>query len=381
VVHDLTESRRSERELKESEARMNRSQEIAHLGSWELDLETNRLTWSDEVYRIFGLEPQEFGATYEAFLSAVHPEDRAAVDAAYSGSLSNGLDSYEIEHRVVRRSTGEVRVVHEKCEHTRDAAGRIIRSIGMVHDITERKRAEAALAETAQKLERSNRELEQFAFVASHDLQEPLRKIEMFGGMLASRGEQLDDRQRDLLERMQGAARRMRSMVDGLLQLSRINTRGQPFTRVDLSETAAEVLSDLEHQVRRSGGQVTVGELPEVEGDPLQLQSLLQNLIGNALKYHLPETPPVVRVYARRLPGSVQIVVEDEGIGFNQGDAGRMFKPFERLVGRGDYEGSGMGLAICRKIVERHGGQIAALGAPGKGAAFVATLPVEGERR
>jgi PAS domain S-box-containing protein len=139
------ERSRSELALRESEERLKRSQEIAHLGSWELDLVQNRLTWSDEVYRIFGLKPQEFGATYEAFLARVHPDDRAAVDAAYSGSLRENRDSYEIEHRLVRRSTGEIRIVHEKCEHFRDASGRIVRSVGMVHDITERKRAEEQL--------------------------------------------------------------------------------------------------------------------------------------------------------------------------------------------------------------------------------------------
>jgi len=146
TIRYAVERSRSELALRESENRLKRSQEIAHLGSWELDLVHNRLTWSDEVYRIFGLQPQEFGTTYEAFLARVHPDDRAAVDAAYSGSLRENRDTYEIEHRVVRPSTGEVRVVHEKCEHLRDVSGRIVRSVGMVHDITERKRAEEQLS-------------------------------------------------------------------------------------------------------------------------------------------------------------------------------------------------------------------------------------------
>jgi PAS domain S-box-containing protein len=143
ITQDITERKQAEADLHESAQRLKRAQEIAHLGSWELDLVNNVLTWSDEVYRIFGLQPQEFGATYEAFLEAIHPEDRSAVDEAYSGSLREGRDSYEIEHRIVRRDNGEIRVVHEKCEHVRDASGRIIRSIGMVHDITESKKTEA----------------------------------------------------------------------------------------------------------------------------------------------------------------------------------------------------------------------------------------------
>lgn len=139
--------------LRESDKRMNRSQEIAHIGSWELDLVNNQLYWSDEVYRIFGLEPQEFGATYEAFLEAVHPDDREAVDEAYSGSIREGRDTYEIEHRVLRKLTGEVRIVHEKCEHFRNVDGEIIRSVGMVHDITEHKKAENALIMSNERFE------------------------------------------------------------------------------------------------------------------------------------------------------------------------------------------------------------------------------------
>ena len=152
-AQDITERKRAEETRYESERILNRAQEIAHLGSWELDLLTNRLKWSDETYRIFGLQPQEFSATYEAFIEVVHPDDRAAVDAAYSGSVREGRDTYEIEHRAVRKSTGEIRTVHERCEHIRDAAGRIIRSIGIVHDITERKKMEEALQKAHDELE------------------------------------------------------------------------------------------------------------------------------------------------------------------------------------------------------------------------------------
>ena len=146
-------ARQAEESLRRSEERLKRAQEIAHLGSWELDLVDNRLIWSDEVYRIFGLQPQEFAATYEAFLERVHPDDREAVDAAYSGSIRENSDTYEVEHRVIRKDTGEIRFVHERCQHFRDASGKIIRSTGMVHDITERKQHEEALRKLNAELE------------------------------------------------------------------------------------------------------------------------------------------------------------------------------------------------------------------------------------
>ena len=162
--------------LQASEERLNRAQEIAHLGSWELDLVKNVLTWSDEVYRIFGLQPQEFGATYEAFLSHIHPDDRAAVDAAYADSVREGRDSYEIEHRVVRKATGEVRFVQERCRHTRDEQGKVIRSVGMVLDISDRKQAEAETRRRVEELRAANDELVRFNRLA---VDRELRMVEL----------------------------------------------------------------------------------------------------------------------------------------------------------------------------------------------------------
>ncbi len=243
-------------------------------------------------------------------------------------------------------------------------------------EITQLENAKAALEEYAEKLKRSNQDLQEFATIASHDLQEPLRKIETFGDMLTLRATGLDERSRDYVERMRNAAQRMRAMVEGVLQLSRVATQGRPFEAIDLGKLAEEVVSDLSNQVRRTHGRVEIATLSNVEGDPIQLRELVQNLVSNALKYHRPDAEPIVKISSRQLPDGVEISVEDNGIGFEQGDAERIFQPFQRLVGRTEYEGSGMGLAICRRIVERHRGQIRAQSAPGQGTTFTVTLPI-----
>ena len=258
-----------------------------------------------------------------------------------------------------------------------------------IRDISRRKKAEQEQARYAAELERSNRELEMFAYVASHDLQEPLRKIRAFCDRLqANCGDQLDAAGSECLQRVHGAAARMQGLIDGLLSLSRVTTQGQDFVSVDLAQVAREVLSDLEVQIEQAGGRVEVGHLPTIQADPLQMRQLLQNLIANGLKFHRPGEPPVVKVEGRFVHGrqdapaglpaadeQCKIVVEDNGIGFEQRHQERIFGVFQRLHPRDVFEGVGIGLALCRKIVERHGGRITAHGAPGRGASFEIVLP------
>jgi light-regulated signal transduction histidine kinase (bacteriophytochrome) len=227
-----------------------------------------------------------------------------------------------------------------------------------------------------QQLERSNRELQEFAFVAAHDLKEPLRKIDAFGEML-NNNQNMTEQQRDYLDRMRSAAIRMQNMVDELLKLSRMTTQPRTFVRVNLDQVASEVISDLDVQINQASGKIEVEHLPTVLGDLLLVRQLFQNLIGNALKFHTPGIPPRIKVYAQLLPGNaVQVSVEDNGIGFNMEDAERIFQPFQRLLSRSQYEGNGMGLAICKKIVERHGGTITAVSKLGEGSTFRVTLPL-----
>jgi PAS domain S-box-containing protein len=264
-------------------------------------------------------------------------------------------------------------------------------------DITDLKRTELALRDSEEKLrqftaqlERSNRELQDFAYVASHDLQEPLRKIVVFGERLKEKtGESLGPEARDYLERMQKAASRMQNLINELLTFSRVTTKAKPFVPVDLAEVAKEVVADLEGRIEMVKGRVEVGPLPSLDAESLQMRQLLQNLIGNALKFRRPEAPPVVKVEAQIFSGRppqgapdapkeklCRLTVSDNGIGFDEKYLDRIFNVFQRLHTRAEYEGTGMGLAIVRKIAVFHGGEITAKSKPGEGAKFIVTLPL-----
>jgi PAS domain S-box-containing protein len=279
--------------------------------------------------------------------------------------------------------------------------GQVVGAVLVFKDITERKRGEDTLTQKAAELTRSNAELEQFAFVASHDLQEPLRKIQAFGDRLKTKCEgAIAAEARDYLERMQSAAARMRGLIDDLLAFSRVIRSGEPFVRVDLAVVTKEVLGDLEVRIEKSGAKVEVGRLPVIEADPMQMRQLLLNVIGNSLKFQPPGGVPIVKIrsrlvdpdsavdtaYFKRISAGAdqaqaprqlcEISVEDNGIGFDEKYSEKIFAVFQRLHGRTEYEGTGVGLAICRRITERHHGAIIGKSKPGEGATFIITLPV-----
>ncbi len=500
AARDITERKMTEQALHLSEQRLNRSQEIAHLGSWELDLSGNLLTWSDEVYRIFGLEPQEFGASYEAFLDSVHPDDRAAVDVAYSGSVREGKDGYEIEHRVVRRNTGEVRYVHEKCEHIRDGTGKIVRSVGMVHDITDRKiaeeenlharrewertfnsvpdpimildtenrivrvnramkerlrtvpgeligqhcytvvhgtqcppdfcphrltcqdgqqhvaeisepnlggdflvsttplfdnegkvegivhvarditkrkRTEMELERHAERLKLSNQDLERFAYVASHDLREPLRMVTSFAQLLSERYKgKLDPDADEFIEYIVDGATRMDALVNDLLDYSRVTSRIKPMEMTDMNEPVDQALKNLSVLIKERNAKISVGRLTQAMVDQSQMTMVFQNLISNSIKFCREDVPEIA---IGSFPQADEVVfsVRDNGIGIDPAYHQKIFEIFQRLHGRGEYSGTGIGLAICRRIVERHGGRIWVESEEGKGSTFFFTIPME----
>ena len=256
-------------------------------------------------------------------------------------------------------------------------------------EIQVRSAAEESAKQSAEELERSNRELEQFAAVASHDLQEPLRKIQAFADRLEAHArEQLGEQGRDYLDRILNSASRMRRLIDDLLAYSRVTTKGLSFTPVSLHQVVEEVIGDLEGRLQQTGGTITCDELPSVAADPLQMRQLFQNLLANALKFHRPHVAPQVTVASAIISPAadssdemergmqLQVKIRDNGIGFEPEYKERIFDLFQRLHGRDDYEGTGIGLAICKKIVERHGGTISADSIPQNGAVFTITLPL-----
>lgn len=246
-----------------------------------------------------------------------------------------------------------------------------------------RKATEEQLRATLKELERSNRDLEQFAYSASHDLQEPLRKVVAFGSLLQEEfGPTLGATGADYVARMSNAAERMQRLINDLLTYARVTTRPSAFVTVDMNQTLRDVLSDLETRLQETQGRVETAALPMLEADPTQMSQLLQNLIGNALKFHRKDVPPVVRVYTEPArAGFARLVIQDNGIGFEDDYAEKIFGVFHRLHGLDEYAGSGIGLAVCRRIVERHGGAITGKGEPQQGARFVIDLPLKQPKR
>ena len=298
--------------------------------------------------------------------------------------VSNGhqTDNLSADERVLFRKDGS-RFPVEFVKTPINESGRVVGSVVVFKDITERKQVQESLARKASELARSNAELEQFAFVASHDLQEPLRKIQAFGDRLKVKCQPIEAPDiQDYLERMQSAAARMRNLINDLLAFSRVIRSSEPFVLVDLGAITKEVLGDLEVRIEKSGAKIEIDGLPKLEADPMQMRQLMLNLLSNALKFQTPGATPHIKISARTFtPLSAEpqceIRVQDNGIGFDEKYMDKIFAVFQRLHGRTEYEGTGVGLAVCRRIVDRHHGSITAGSQPGKGATFIVTLPIK----
>lgn len=385
VARDVTERNQMEEALRQSEEQYRDLYENANDIIYTLDLDGNFTSANKAAERLFGYSREE--------LMKMNRKDIVAPDHLHIGP---GMVERRLAGEEIPNYCGDI-IARDGRRLTIETSVRLLYRDGMpvgiqgiARDITERKLAEEQLKQFAEKLETSNRELEGFAYIASHDLQEPLRKIQAFGDRLKAKcGHTLNREAFDYLDRMQGAAKRMQTLVIDLLKLSRVTTRARPFIRVDLSQIVKEVVSDLELQIEQTGGTVKTGYLPTIEADPTQMRQLFQNLIGNALKFHRPGDSPIVKVEDDLLcerdkragrdkePAEFcRIIIEDNGIGFDEKYIDRIFAPFQRLHGRSEYDGTGIGLTVCQKIAQRHNGTIFAESTPGDGARFVISLPM-----
>ena len=373
-------------ELRHSEEKYRTILDNIEEGYYEIDLDGNYTFVNDALSRLTEISKNKIlGVNYQQL---VETEDIDKLKEAYQIAYKTGSAVRGIEYKIRSKDNAAGRDVETSALLIRDTAANPVGIRGIVRDITARKQAEQYLIER-KALERSNSELEQFAYVASHALQEPLRKIQAFGDRLRIKsGSKLSAEGRQYLERMLDSASRSQKLINDLLSLSRIVTKGQSFMPVNLADVAREVVFDLEARIEQTGGHVEIGDLPTIDADLLQMGQLLQNLIANGLKFHKADEKPVVMVRGEIVTDTgiaaakikdiarCKIFVEDNGIGFDEKYIPRIFQPFQRLNASGEFEGTGIGLSVCRAIAERHRGSITAKSQPGHGATFIVTLPV-----
>ncbi len=340
------------------------------------------ITYANKKFcQISGYSEKELlGSTHKIINSGYHPKDffvqmwkTISSGKVWEGEICN------------RNKMGDLYWVHTTIVPFMTDDGNPESYVAVRYEITERKLAEDSLKINAKKLELSNKELQDFASVAAHDLQEPLRKILTFLDRVKSKTEgKLDAEVLDYIARVQSSAARMQTLINDLLSYSRVTTKAQPFSKVDLNTILKDVLSDLEVRIEQTNGKVEVEKLPTIVADPTQMRQLFQNIIGNALKFHKKGESPVVKIrgkvhdeiFLNGVP-TCQITVEDNGIGFDEKYLDRIFTIFQRLHGKQEYEGTGIGLAVCRKIVDRHGGIITAKSNVGVGSTFSISLPTK----
>jgi len=343
--------------------------ESAGQGVWDWDIKNNTLVWDNKMYELYGVKKSDFPRIYEGWQKALLPEDREFAESELQAAL-RGEKEFRPCFRILRPD-GQIRTIKADAVVLRNEKGQAVRVIGVNADVTEEK-------ELQSKLIQINQELEQFAYIASHDLQEPLRKIIAFGNLLKEKGVSLDQESKDYIERMKKASERMQRLIEDLLTYSRLGRGSQEMKPVNMNEVLSNVLSDMELNIEKRGAKIEKENFPTIMANEIQIQQLFQNLLSNSLKYSKKDVPPRIFIKSKVLDGDVvEFTVEDNGIGFDEKYAERIFVPFQRLHHWNEYEGTGVGLAICKKIVELNKGTIKVKSKEGEGSTFIIQLPIQ----
>ena len=380
---DITARKNAENALEDSEERFRTLADAIPQLCWMADAQGWIFWYNKRWYDYTGTTPKDMEGW--GWQSVHDPETLPQVIESWQASLATG-EPFEMVFPL-RGGDGVFRPFLTRVLPLRDHEGKVVRWCGTNTDVSEHTRLEERLQRMVQErtteLERRNKDLREFAYVASHDLQEPLRKIRAFGDRLRlESGKCLNKKGLDSLARMENAAERMQDLIDALMVYSGLSAGLESFHRVDLNQTMADVLEDIELRIENTHARFEVGELPTIEADAIQMRQLFENLFTNALKYHREGVSPVVRVNASppdEAASTCTITVEDNGIGFDERFLGKIFIPFQRLHGKKQFQGTGIGLTIVRSIVERHKGSIAARSQPGEGSVFTVTLPLRRE--
>ena len=349
--------------IEKNERLLARTQEIAHLGSWEFDTTDNRLTWSDETCRIYGFAPNEFQGTYEEFIQAVHPDDRRFVDSFYFEPWGLEAEEYEIEHRVINKASGEVRQVYEKCIHIKDRSGKIVRMEGIVHDVTDQNRTEKASSAKSE-----------FLSSMSHELRTPMNAILGFSQMLELNKGSLSDAQLEWVNEILIAGRHLMELIDEILDLSKIETGNLSIAIEDISlQSIIDECQNLTVVLAENAGISIDFGRPDnitIQADRTRLMQVLLNYLSNAIKYNRPNGS-IQLTYSLINNERLRIGVVDSGYGLDDEQISRLFTSFERLGAESTaIEGTGIGLALSKKLVEMMGGSVGVFSKKGDGSTF-----------
>ena len=398
---EISDRQKAEENLKVANTQLNIAQEIARLGHWEWDIPANTVTWSREMYKIFDMAPVGT-LSYESYLGKLHPEDREFVHNTIQQTYADKKFT-DFTHRITT-GKGVEKIIQAKGEVIVNEKGEPVKMIGTAQDITEQQKAQQQLLERTHELEITNAELQKFAYIASHDLQEPLRKIMTFTSLLEKEaGNHISDAGRVYMEKIVQSSGRMQRLIEDILRFSSLQATKEDYKTTDLNIVLEQVLSDIEVKMDSTGAIIKTEVLPSIEAIPYQMGQLFQNLLSNALKFKKEAVDVQIEITGTIITASdlnqyawiddkalsraaysynwsrepfARIVVKDNGIGFNESYAEKIFEIFQRLHSANVYEGTGIGLAICKKIVDNHHGSIHAEGKPGEGAMFTIILPV-----